>query len=139
MKRAPSQQMHVHMKHGLSRAGADVEHSPITTLDRALPRNLCCRQMTVTDEIRVFGFRFFESSNMFLRNHQHMGGSLRVDVIEGQRVLIFVNFFGRYFPANNAAKETISHCDRIRLMEFRIETSNAVIGAGYRIRKNNIT
>jgi hypothetical protein len=34
---------------------------------------------------------------------------LRIDIVKSKSMFVFVDFFGRYFAANNAAKQTISH------------------------------
>src|ERR1700733_6623645 len=46
---------------------------------------------------------------MLLGNDQHVSRSLRIDIVEGIRMLIFVDFLRRYFPANNLAEQTVVH------------------------------
>jgi hypothetical protein len=109
MQRPPSQQVHVHMKHRLSRARTHIEHSPIAVFNRALPGNLRRRQMTLAHQIGVFGLRFFQAGNVFLGNDQHMSWGLWVDIVKGQRVFVLIHFLRRYLTTNNATKQTISH------------------------------
>src|ERR1700690_2384784 len=46
---------------------------------------------------------------MLLRNDQYMGWSLWINIVEGVGMFVFVNFLGGYFPANDAAEQTIVH------------------------------
>jgi hypothetical protein len=41
---------------------------------------------------------------MFLGDDQNVGWALRVQIFKGKRVLVFKNFPGRHFAANNAAE-----------------------------------
>jgi hypothetical protein len=45
---------------------------------------------------------------MFLRNDEHMGGRLGVDVFKGKYVLVLIDFFGGYLAAKNAAKKAFA-------------------------------
>src|ERR1700680_1520764 len=44
---------------------------------------------------------------MFFGDDEDVGGGLRVDVFEGEDVVVFVNFFGGDFSAENAAEEAV--------------------------------
>ena len=46
---------------------------------------------------------------MFLRDYEHVGGRLRIDVFKGKRVLILKDFLGGNFSFNDAAKQAIVH------------------------------
>jgi hypothetical protein len=65
--------------------------------------------MAMPQQIRVFHRRLFQPGNVFLGDNQHVGGSLRVDIVKGKGVFVFVNFLGRHFAAHNAAKQASSH------------------------------
>src|SRR5579864_680910 len=65
--------------------------------------------MASSNNLCVTRFRFFQSRKVLLRNDQHMGGSLRIDVLEGIGVLVLADFFGRDFAANDFAKDAIFH------------------------------
>ena len=44
---------------------------------------------------------------MFFGNDEDVGGGLGVDVFEGEDVVVFVNFFGGDFTAEDAAEEAV--------------------------------
>ena len=92
---------------GLSGAGADVEDGAVSLLDVALASDLGGCKVTTSDDFGVGDLGFFQSSKMFLGNDEDMCGSLRVDVFESEDVLVFVNFLGGDFTADNAAKEAV--------------------------------
>ncbi len=92
---------------GLSGAGADVEDGAVSLLDVALAGDLGGRKVTTSDDFGVGDLGFFQSSKMFLGNDEDVRGSLRVDVFESEDVLVFVNFLGGDFTADNAAKEAV--------------------------------
>jgi len=92
---------------GLSGAGADVEDGAVSVLDLALAGDLRCGQMTAADDFGIGRLGFFQSRKMSLWNDENVGGCLRVDVFEGEDVVVFVNFLGRNFAADDAAEETV--------------------------------
>ncbi len=104
-----SEQMHVQVKDRLPGARAHVEHGSVAILDAALPSDLRSRELAVPDQLSVFGHGFFQPVNVLLGNDQHMGWSLWVDIVEREGMLVFVDFFGGDFPANDAAKQTVVH------------------------------
>ena len=59
----------------------------------------------------------FEPANVLLGNHQHVRRSLRIDIVEGVGMLVFVNFLGGYFPANDAAEQAVVH-DTVHSSKF---------------------
>ena len=97
--------MHVEMKHRLACARPNVQHRPIAMFDIALACDFCCRQMTLANGFGFFRLRFFQSGKMFLRNHQHMGWRLGVNVFEGEHMIVLINFFGGNLAAENAAEK----------------------------------
>lgn len=44
---------------------------------------------------------------MFLGDDEDVGGGLRVDVFEGEDVVVLVDFFGGNFPCDDAAEEAV--------------------------------
>jgi hypothetical protein len=103
-----TQQVDVEMKHRLPRSRTHVEHGAVSLLDVPLACNLSRCEVTAADHFGVFGPRFLQSSKMFLRNNQHVRGSLWVDVFKGQYVLVLVNFLGGNFAAENAAEKAVA-------------------------------
>jgi len=72
-----------------------------------LPRDLGGGEMAPADDFGVFRIRFLQSGEMFFGNDENVCGRLRVDVFEGEDVVIFVNFLRRNFAADDAAEEAI--------------------------------
>src|SRR6266568_1724586 len=46
---------------------------------------------------------------MVLGNHQHVSRSLRINILERNRTLVFIHFLGRDLSSNNAAKQAVFH------------------------------
>jgi len=97
----------VEVEDGLSGAGADVEHGAVSVLDIALAGDLGGGEVTSADNFGVGGLGFFESGEMFFGNDEDVSGSLRVDVFEGEDVVVFVDFFRGDFAAEDAAEEAV--------------------------------
>src|SRR5271170_7435564 len=111
--------MNVQVKDGLSRARANVQHCAVSLLNVALPRDLSGGEVAAPDEFSITGPRLFQSREMLARNDQHMRGRLRIDVFEGEDVLVLVNLFRRNLAVKNTAEKTaggsVSHRRRERL------------------------
>ena len=50
----------------------------------------------------------FKPAKCFLRNNQHMGWRFRIDILKGENVIIFVNFFGGDLAAKNATEKAVA-------------------------------
>jgi hypothetical protein len=46
---------------------------------------------------------------VFLGNHQHVSGRLRINVLERESVLVFKNLLGGDFASDDAAKQAVCH------------------------------
>ena len=101
--------MYVEMKNGLARTGADVEHGSIAILDAALPRDIGGDELAAADHFCILGRGFLQSTQVLLGNDEHVRRSLRINIVEGIYVLVFVDFLGGYFTLNDAAEQTIVH------------------------------
>jgi hypothetical protein len=117
--------MHVEMKNGLPGTRSDVEHGSIAILDAALPRDIGGDELATADHFCILGRGFLQSAQVLLGNDEHMRRSLRINIVEGIYVLVFVDFLGGYFPANDAAEQTVVH-DTVHSLEW--ETRRAVHG-----------
>ena len=95
------------VEYGLSRTGTDVENGAVSLLDVALAGDFGGREVAATDDLGVFGLRFLESGEVLLGDHQHVRGSLRIDVLEGEGVIVHVNFFCGNLAAEDAAKKAV--------------------------------
>jgi hypothetical protein len=97
----------VEVKNGLASAGADVEDGAVSLLDIALTGDLGGGEVAAADEFGVGGLGLLQSGKMFFGNDENVRGCLRVDVFEGEDVVVFVNFLGGNFAAEDAAEEAI--------------------------------
>jgi len=95
------------MEDGLSGARPDVQDSPVSLLDIALPRDLGRGEMAPANDFRIGGVGFFQPSQMFFRNDEYVCRSLRVDVFEGENVRIFVNLLGGNPSPDHAVEKAI--------------------------------
>jgi hypothetical protein len=97
----------VEVEDGLSGTGADVEDGAVALLDVALAGDLGGGQVAAADQFGVGGLGLFQSGNMFFGNDEDVGGGLRVDVFEGENVVVLVDFLGGNFAAQNAAEQAV--------------------------------
>lgn len=104
---AATDEVNVKVEHRLSGAGADVEDGAVSVLDFALAGDLSGGEMAAPDEFRISQFSFFQSRKMFLGDDEDVRGRLRIDVFEGEDMVVFVNFFRRDVSTNDAAEEAI--------------------------------
>lgn len=96
------------MEDRLSCARSNVEDGPVALLDVALAGDLRGGQMAAADQFGIFGLGFLQSSEMFLGHDQHVRGRLRIDVFEGEDVLVLVNFLRGNLAADDAAEEAVA-------------------------------
>ena len=96
--------MHVQVKNRLPGMRADVEHGSIAVLDAALARDIGGDELAAADQLGILCHSFLQSADVFFGNDQHMRRGLRINIVEGVGVLVFVDFLGGYFPANDAAE-----------------------------------
>ena len=97
------------VKHRLPRTRADVKHGPVAIVDAALPCDIGSNQLASADQFGILSYGFLQAANMLFGNDQHVGRSLRIDIVEGVGMFVFVDFLGGYFPANDAAEQAIVH------------------------------
>src|SRR4051794_16252817 len=103
--------MDVKVEDGLSSPGSHVDYGAIAVFNVALARDLRRSQMTAAHGLSIFSAGLFQSANVLLGDDQHVRRSLWVDVFEGKGVIVFENFPGRNFSANDAAEQAIFHVD----------------------------
>jgi hypothetical protein len=101
---AASDEVHVQMKDRLTGARADIQYGAIAVFDRAFAGDVGGGEMTASDQFGIFGCGFLEAGNMFFGDDENVSRALGMQVFEGKRVLIFVDFFGGDFAANDSAE-----------------------------------
>jgi len=118
--------VYVQVKNGLPRTRPDVEHGSVAILDAALACDIGGGELAVADKLGILGQRFFQSADVLLGNDQHVRRSLRINIVEGVGMLVFVNFLGGYFPANDAAEQAVVH-DTVHSSKFGDTRRNAEV------------
>jgi len=97
----------VQVEDGLPSAGTDVEDGAVSLLDVALAGDVGGGEMAAADNFGVGGLGLFQSGKMLLGDDENVRGGLRVDVFEGENVVVLVNFSGGNFAAEDAAEEAV--------------------------------
>jgi hypothetical protein len=97
----------VEVEDRLSGAGADVEDGAVALLDVALASDLGGGEVAAADDFGIGGLGFFESGKMFFGDDEDVSGGLRVDVFEGEDLVVFVNLLGGDFAGDDAAEEAV--------------------------------
>ncbi len=92
------------MKNRLPRTRTHVQPRAVAIFNRPLSSDVRSRQVTAPHQFRVFRHRFLQARDMFLGDNQDVSRALWVQIFKGKRVLVFVNFLGWHFAANNPAE-----------------------------------
>jgi hypothetical protein len=101
--------VNVQVKNGLASMWANVEHGSVAILDAALARDIGGDELAAANQFGILGRSLLQPANMFLRNHKHVSWRLRVDIVEGVGMFVFVDFLGGNFSSNDPAEQTIVH------------------------------
>lgn len=104
---ASAEQVQVEVEDGLSGAGADVEDGAIAALDAALASDAGGGELALADQFSIFGLRFLQSGEVALGDDEDVRRGLRVDVLEGEGVLVLVNLLGGDLAGDDLAEEAI--------------------------------
>ncbi len=91
------------MEYRLAGAGTDVKDRSVAALNAAFAGDFGGHELAAAQGFRVRIFRLLESHDVPSGNDQHVGGGLRIDVIEGK----------------NLAEKTVSHEE-----DFKFKISN---------------
>jgi hypothetical protein len=102
-----TQEMHVEVEDGLSGTGAYVEDGAVSTFNFALAGDLGGSEVAASDDFGVGSLGFFQAGKMPFWNDERVSGRLRIDVLKGKNVFVFVDLFGRNFSANDATEEAV--------------------------------
>src|SRR6266852_5729045 len=65
--------------------------------------------MAMADRLGIAWRGFLQAPDVSLGDHQHVGWALRIDVLEGINSIVFVDFLGGYFAADDATEQTVIH------------------------------
>jgi hypothetical protein len=93
------------MEYGLPRVSAGVRDDPIAGLRHSLLfRNVRTGHQKPSQEVAVLITAILHCCHMRFGNDKRMDGRLWVNIVEGQRVIVFVHDFGRNGFLDNFAK-----------------------------------
>lgn len=70
---------------------------------------LLCYKDHISHEPGIFFFQIVDGRYHFFRNDQNVNISLRIDVIESNDLIIFVNNICRYFPVDYLTEKCLAH------------------------------
>lgn len=103
----------VNVEHRLACVGLAVEHEACSGFFNTefLCNNLCTIEH-FAHEFAIFGLHVHDGCDMALRHHQKVYRGLRGNVVEGEHVVVFVDFLGRDFSLDDFAEKTVfTHSD----------------------------
>jgi len=109
VQNTPSDQMDMQVKNGLPGARAYVENSAVAVFDAAFACNVRGHEVAMADRLGIAGRGFLQAPDVSLGDHQHVGWALRINVLEGINSIVFVDFLGGYFAADDATEQTVIH------------------------------
>ena len=98
----------VDVEHGLTRIGLAVEHKAgAAFFETEVLRDKLCAVEHLAHEFAIFRLHVHDGCDVALRHDQKVYRCLRGDVIEGEHVVVFVDFLGRDFTLDDFAEKTI--------------------------------
>ena len=115
-----AQDVEMQMLNGLTGVGAAVADHAITILQAFSLGDLGDHLKDVSNNSAVFSGDAVAIFNVGLGNHQHMGGSLGIDVPEGVDGFVLIDLGGRDLTGDNLAEQTHNQ-----------KTSNCVLQTKY--------
>lgn len=101
------------MEYRLARVGLAVEHEACARFfdTEFLGDNLCAVKH-LAHQFAVGGLHVHNRRNVALGHYQKVHRGLRGDVVEGEHVVVFVDFLGRDFTLDDFAEKTVfTHSD----------------------------
>ena len=103
----------VNVEHRLAGIGLAVEHKACARFfDAEFLRNNLCAVEHLAHELAVGRLHVHDGRNVALGHYQKVYRGLRGNVVEGEHVIVFVDFLGRNFTLDDFAEKTIfTHSD----------------------------
>ena len=127
---APADQVDMHVEDGLARFRSDVEHGAVAVFDAALAADFGGSQMEPSYQFGILLLSFLQAANVLFWDDQHVRWRLRVDVLECEGVVVFVDFLGGNLAHDDSAEEAVSHrksafslLSRPQVSAFRLQIS----------------
>ena len=101
--------MHVQMRHGLAAVAPVVDHEPVAVFEPELLREGGGGEEEVTKDRLVGGRGLADARDELLRDDEHVHRCLRVDVVDGNAVLVFVRQLGRDLAVDDLLEDGLGH------------------------------
>src|SRR5882757_10543336 len=97
-----------------------------------------CRQAQHSTKQRRIGFGAARQRvNMFTRDHEHMDGRCRVDIVKSNKFIVFVDFLARNFSRSDLAENAVllAHvCRGVSRYECMLKIRRSVSNPGTRLQ-----
>ena len=98
----------VDVEHRLAGISLAVEHKTGTAFfETEVLRDKLCTVEHLAHEFTIFRLHVHDSRDVALRHDQEVYRCLRGDVVEGENIVVFVDFLGRDFTLDDFAEKTI--------------------------------
>ena len=102
---AAAEQVDVKVRNGFSAVGTVVDHDAITGGEIELAGQVGCGEQQVAEQGLVGERRLVDPGNGFLGYDQNMNGRLRLNVVNGDAVLVLVGDLGGDFASDDFFEE----------------------------------
>ena len=101
------------VEHRLARVSLAVEHEACARfLDTEFLSNELCAVEHLAHQFAVGGLHVHNRRNVALGHYQKVHRGLRSNVVEGEHVVVFIDFLGRDFSLDDFAEKTVfTHSD----------------------------
>src|SRR5712691_4864345 len=151
---AAADEVQVDMEDGLAGVAVRVEHGPETAGgDPAILRDGGGPPNDFTDDLIIVRRQFVERRDVALRHDEDVRGCLRIDVVEGEQAVVFVDDGRRNLAFDDLAEETVWHvhslhhggrvyvrCDMaVRAMPCRSRRAPIIVSSGAPSRSRSIS
>jgi hypothetical protein len=104
-----AEQVQVQMGDRLAGALLAINHESVTIGQSQLPRQLGRDQVQVTDQVAILRLKIGVGRNHFPWNEQYVDRRLRIDVMKGDALLVFVDQLGGNLLIGDLQEEIVRH------------------------------
>lgn len=97
------------VRHGFATVRAVVDHDTVTGIETELFGQSLRRQQEVAKKRLVTGGSFGKADNGLFGNNEQMHRRLRLNVVDGDAVLVLVGDLGGYLAVDDLLKNSLGH------------------------------
>jgi len=110
MERSAAEQVQVYVEDALTRSAIGVEQRPVSRFRKPLVlRDGRCTTDQLADDLLIFHADVVQRRDVPFRHDQHVGWRLRIDVVERENAIVFVDDAGWDFPFDDFAEQAVGH------------------------------